>query len=90
LAVVKSRTDEKYGWVAAGQAVARVLLYAEISGLSWSFLNQTLLSKTAREELLTGIGRKGFPQIVLRFGSRMPLTTIQPAASRSVTATSPG
>ncbi len=87
LAIIKSRTDDKYGWVAAGQAAARVLLYAEISGLSWSFLNRALHSRAAREELLTGIGRKGFPQIVIRFGSKTPLTTLQPTTSRSVTAT---
>ena len=87
LAIIKSRTDDKYGWVAAGQAAARVLLYAEISGLAWSFLNRALHSRAAREELLTGMGRKGFPQIVIRFGSKTPLTTLQPAVSRSVTAT---
>jgi hypothetical protein len=86
LAVIKSRTDDKHGWVAAGQATARVLLYAGMSGLSWSFLNRALHSRAAREELLTGMGRKGFPQVVIRFGSKTPLTTLQPTTSRSVTA----
>ena len=86
IAVVKSRTDDKYGWTAVGQATARVLLYAEISGLSWVFLNQALRNRSVREELVTSIGRKGFPQLVIRFEMRVPLTTLQPTATRSATA----
>jgi nitroreductase len=86
LAVLKSKTDDKRGWLATGQAMARVLLQAQASGLSWWFSNQALRRRNTREELRTAIGRKGFPQAIMRFGSRVPEMVRPPGAPQSVTA----
>jgi hypothetical protein len=69
LAVLKTKTDDKHGWLAAGQAMARAILQAQALGLSWSFFNHAIRSRDARTELRTGIGHKGFVQAILRFGS---------------------
>jgi hypothetical protein len=84
LAVLKSKTDDKHGWLATGQAMARVLLQAQASGLSWWFSNRALHRRNTREELRTAIGRKGFPQAIMRFGSRRAETVIPPAVTQSV------
>jgi hypothetical protein len=68
LAVVKTKTDDKQGWVAAGQTMARAVLQAQALGLPWAFFDQ-VRRREAREALRTGIGHKGFAQVVLRFGS---------------------
>jgi hypothetical protein len=67
LAVVKTKTDDKQGWLAAGQSMARAILQSQVLGLPWAFFNQVRRPE-AREALRTGVGHKGFAQIVLRFG----------------------
>ncbi len=73
--VLKTKTDDKQGWLAAGQAMARAILQAQALGVSWSFFNQALRNRDTRTELRTGIGHKGFGQAILRFGSN-PFATI--------------
>ena len=68
MAVVKTKTDEKNGWLAAGQTVARAVLQAQALGLSWAFFNP-VRRREAREALRVQIGHKGFAQVVLGFGS---------------------
>jgi hypothetical protein len=68
LAVVKTKTDDNYGWLAAGQTMARAILQARALGLPWAFFNQ-VGRREAREALRRGVGHKGFAQVVLRFGS---------------------
>lgn len=68
LAVVKTKTDDKHGWLAAGQTMARTILQAQSLGLSWGFFNP-MRRREAREALRTGVGHKGFAQVILRFGS---------------------
>ena len=68
-AVLKTKTDEKHGWLAAGQAMARVIIQAQALGLSWACFDHVTRSRHARMELRTGIGHKGFAQAILRFGS---------------------
>jgi len=67
LAVVKTKTDDKHGWLEAGQTMARTILQAELLGLSWSFYDP-VRRREAREALRTGVGHKGFAQVILRFG----------------------
>jgi nitroreductase len=55
-------------WVAAGQALAQVLLRAEASGLAASFLNQPLQDHELRARLRRALGERGFPQALLRLG----------------------
>jgi hypothetical protein len=85
LAVVKTKTDDKHGWLAAGQTMARAVLQAQALGLSWSFFNQ-VRRRQAREALRWGIGHKGFAQIILRLGSLTAAENFRPAATTTATA----
>lgn len=67
LAVVKTKTDDKYGWLEAGQTMARTILMAQALGLSWGFCD-SVRRREAREALRMGIGHKGFAQVILQFG----------------------
>ena len=64
--VVKTKTDDKHGWVAAGQAVALLILTARTLGVCCTFFNRALRTAAVREELRTGIGHKGFAQAIAR------------------------
>jgi nitroreductase len=75
LAVVKTKTDDEHGWLAAGQTMARTILQARALGLAWAF-HDPMPRREARADLRLGVGHKGFAQIILRFG---PLA-IAPAA----------
>jgi hypothetical protein len=68
LAVVKTKTDDKHGWLEAGQTMARTVLQAQALGLSWAFFNP-VRRREAREALRVGVGHKGFAQVILRFGT---------------------
>jgi hypothetical protein len=68
LAVVKTKTDDKHGWLEAGQTMARTVLQAQALGLSWAFFNP-VRHRQARSALRMGVGHKGFAQVILRFGS---------------------
>jgi len=68
LAVVKTKTDDKHGWVEAGQTMARIVLRAQAMGLSWA-LSNPMRRRHAREALRMGVGRKGFAQVILSFGA---------------------
>lgn len=79
LAVVKTKTDDKHGWLAAGQTMARTILQAQALGLSWGFFNP-MCRREAREALRMGVGRKGYAQLILRFGSLAADGMAQPAS----------
>ena len=86
LAVVKTKTDDKHGWLAAGQTLARAVLQAQALGLTWAFLNP-VRRREAREALRTGIGHKGFAQVILHFGALLAGPPVQPALPMTATAT---
>jgi hypothetical protein len=68
LALLGTARDTSADWLAAGQGLARVLLRAQVDGVSASFLNQPVEVGELRLRLLNLAGRSGFPQILLRFG----------------------
>jgi len=70
LAVVKTKTDDKHGWLEAGQTMARTVLQAQAMSLPWAFFNP-VRRRGAREALRMGVGHKGFAQVILRFGPLM-------------------
>ncbi len=72
LAVVKTKTDDKYGWLTAGEIMARIFLQAQAASLSLAFFNP-VRRRAAREALRVAVGHKGFAQAILSFG-------LQPAA----------
>lgn len=68
LAVLGTSGDGPRDWLAAGQALQRMLLLAAAHGMSASFLNQPVQLPALRARLRTLIGGTGFPQVVLRMG----------------------
>lgn len=68
LAVVGTRRDTPGDWLAAGEAVAHVLLRAQVDGVSGSFLNQPIEVPELRPRLQCVAGLDGFPQLLLRLG----------------------
>lgn len=73
LVVLSTDRDDPPGWLAAGQALARVLLRAAVAGVQASFLNQPAqfadLRQTMRETL--GIVSQ-HPHVMLRLGYATP------------------
>jgi hypothetical protein len=68
LAVLGSEVDSPADWLAAGQALARVLLRARAEDVWASFLNQPIEVPDLRTKLMDLLGRKGSPQLILRMG----------------------
>ncbi|MBK7642852.1 MAG: nitroreductase family protein [Planctomycetes bacterium] len=60
--------EEPAEWLAAGQALAHVLLAATAAGLQASFLNQPVEVSNFRHRLRELAGYAGFVQLVLRVG----------------------
>jgi hypothetical protein len=87
MAVIKTKTDDKHGWLAAGQVLGRSILQAQALNLSWSFFNQAVRHREGREKLRTSLGHKGYAQTILRFGSVAPVNYDRPTAPATVTAT---
>lgn len=68
LAVIKTKTDDKHGWLATGEAMARVRLLARTSEISSQVFDQGFQNRRLREVLRMTIGRKGFVQAIMGFG----------------------
>jgi hypothetical protein len=68
LAVLGTDGDSPADWLAAGQALERVLLRACVDGVSASFLNQPIEVSELRPRLLDILGRAGSPQLLIRMG----------------------
>jgi hypothetical protein len=81
LAVLGTWEDSWHAWLAAGQAVEKLLLYAYAEGVQASFLNQPVELAPLRSVLQSLAGRAGFPQLVLRLGYG---PTVPPTPRRSV------
>lgn len=60
--------NDRADWMAAGQAMARVLLTATARGLDASFLNSPLELSETRALLTRSLCLPGEPQLILRFG----------------------
>lgn len=78
LLVIGTDADTREQWLAAGQALSRLLLVAQSYGLAASYLNQPIEVPELRPELTMLTGRNfGVPQLLLRLGyptSVPPLT----------------
>jgi hypothetical protein len=68
LAVVGTANDTPAAWLAAGQALSRLLLRARGAGVWASFLNQPIEVAALRPHLGEILGNGGFPQLLLRLG----------------------
>ncbi len=80
LVVLGTEEEGPPSWLAAGQALAKVLLRAQAESLSASFLNQPIEVAELRPRLAELIGRGGFPQVLLRlgYGREVPPTPRRP------------
>ncbi|MGN6650771.1 Acg family FMN-binding oxidoreductase [Trinickia sp.] len=68
LLVIATDIDNREAWLAAGQALERLLLTATTFGLSASFLNQPIEIAPLRERLRKVAGLTAVPQLLLRIG----------------------
>jgi len=68
LAVLMTKKDNPRAWLAAGQALERILLLARGDNVWCSFLNQPVEVADLRPKLMSLMGHSGMPQIVLRLG----------------------
>jgi nitroreductase len=82
LAVFTTPADTPCDWLAAGQALARVLLRADVEGVSASFLNQPIEVPELRQQLQILIGGNQVPQLLIRlgYGRRVRATPRRPVA----------
>ncbi len=69
LACLATSTDDPAAWLAAGQALERMLLLVTDAWFDASYLNQPIEVPSLRAELQTLVGCDGLPQILLRVGS---------------------
>ena len=79
LAMLSTAGDMPGDWLAAGQALQRLLLVGVQLGLQASYLNQAVQVATLRPKLQQLIGRPGYAQLLLRIGNP---TQVKPAAPR--------
>ena len=68
LALLCTETDTPEAWLAAGQALDRMLLRARVEDVWASFLNQPIEVPQLRKKLREVIDRPCFPQLLVRLG----------------------
>jgi len=80
LAILGTKEDTPQRWLAAGQALAKVLLRARAEDVWASFLNQPIEVPELRPRLRE-LSEEGFPQLLLRmgYGSGVRTTPRRPA-----------
>ena len=81
LAVLGTPGDTVLDWLRAGQALARVLLLAQATGVSASFFNQPVEVPELRHRLLACAAASGSPQLCFRLGRGRP---VMPSPRRQV------
>lgn len=79
LAMLSTAGDMPGDWLAAGQALQRLLLVGVQLGLQASYLNQAVQVAMLRPKLQQLTGRPGYAQLLLRIGNP---TQVKPAAPR--------
>lgn len=81
LAVLSTAGDEPRDWLAAGQALQRLLLVGVRHGMQASYLNQPIQVASLRPTVQQLTGRPGFAQLLLRMGvasGALPATPRRP------------
>lgn len=68
MALLGTPQDTPQHWLAAGEALAHLLLRAQVDGVSASYLNQPIEVLELRPRLQLVAGRPGYPQMLLRLG----------------------
>ena len=65
---IATMRDDREAWLAAGQALQRMLLVATANGLTASYLNQPIEVATLRDQLRSLLNVDAVPQLLLRIG----------------------
>jgi hypothetical protein len=73
--VIGTEADDPAAWLAAGQALGRLLLTSTTRGLAASPMTQALEVQDTRARLARDLGLVGHPQVVLRLGLAAPGST---------------
>jgi hypothetical protein len=73
--VIGTAADDAAAWVAAGQALGRLMLTVTTRGLAASPMTQALEVQDTRVRLARDLGLVGHPQVVLRLGLAAPGST---------------
>lgn len=81
LAAIGTDRNHPEDWLAAGQAMERVLLRAQVHGVFASFLNQPIEVTELYPQLRHALGKSGFPQLLIRLGYG---PAVQPTPRRPV------
>lgn len=81
LAVLATKEDTVRSWIAAGQALTRVMLRARIEDVWVSFLNQAVEVPELRKQTAALVKSDPYPQLVLRLGFG---EEVRPTPRRSV------
>jgi hypothetical protein len=81
IVIFGTKYDQPGDWLTVGQALERVLLRAQVVGLSASFLNQPVQVSELRNQLSQLFDYKFYPQIILRLGFGIE---VKPTQRRSV------
>lgn len=68
LVCIATSTDDAGAWLAAGQALERLLLTGVSEGLTASYLNQPIEVEALRERLRATVKVEGEPQLLIRMG----------------------
>ncbi len=80
-AVVLTYSDTRFDWLAAGQAIEKVVLHARSEEVWASYFSQPVEIPRLRKDIQDILGCREFPQIVLRMGYG---PEVPPTARRSV------
>lgn len=72
LALLGTTADTPSDWLAAGQALARLVLLTTRAGVQHSYLNQPIEVAALRQELTQKLDLPGYPQLLLRLGYGPP------------------
>lgn len=76
LLVLSTPHDGEAEWIAAGEALQRVLLRAAAAGLSASYFSQPIERPELRRRLAQLVGGEGVPQLVFRLGYGVELRAL--------------
>lgn len=81
IGAITTSGDLPINWLAAGQALARVLLLARAHRVWASFLNQPLEVEALRPQVREALDLDGYPQLILRMGYA---SDVRPTPRRAV------
>jgi hypothetical protein len=69
VAMLATRADQPADWIRSGQALQRVLLAANASGIAAALHSQPLEVPELREFIRIRLNGRAYPQMLLRFGA---------------------